>query len=175
MAIDDDFAHLLRFLSKGDGAVVCSFFGHKDVPQSVCLKIRESIVYLITQRNVDCFLVGNQGGFDSMVLKVLRELKQLYPHICYNVVLAYMPTQKAEHERYDPKETCLPEGMESVPKQFAISWRNKWMVRQSQIIVCYIAHTWGGAAKSVEYAQSAGKEIINLFAGDQSQHHGGSL
>ena len=142
--------------------MVCSFFGHKDAPQALYPEIKANIELLLPQRNVDSFMVGNQGGFDSMVLKAFRELRQVYPHICYNVVLAYMPTQKQEYELYDPSETILPEGIETVPKRFAISWRNKWMVREADIILCYITHSWGGAAQFVEYAKRQGKEIINL-------------
>lgn len=118
---------------------------------------------LISQHNADSFMVGNQGSFDNMVLKALRELKQAYPHIFYNVVLAYMPAQKQEYELYAPSETFLPEGIETAPKRFAISWRNKWMVRESDIILCYITHSWGGAAQFVEYAQRQGKKVINLL------------
>lgn len=142
--------------------MVCSFFGHKDAPQSLHPEIKAHIELLITQRNVDSFMVGNQGSFDSMVLKALRELKQAYPHICYNVVLAYVPAQKQEYELYAPSETFLPEGIETAPKRFAISWRNKWMVRESDLILCYITHSWGGAAQFVDYAKRQEKEVINL-------------
>ena len=142
--------------------MVCSLFGHKDAPQSLYPKIKEYIEGLITEQNINSFMVGNQGGFDSMALKALRELKPMYTHICYNVVLAYLPVQKQEYELYDPAETFLPEGIETVPKRFAISWRNKWMVRESDVILCYITHSWGGAAQFVEYAKHKGKKIINL-------------
>lgn len=162
MVYDGDGIQLTWFLSKGDAAVVCSFFGHKDAPQSLHPEIKAHIELLITQRNVDSFMVGNQGSFDSMVLKALRELKQAYPHICYNVVLAYVPAQKQEYELYAPSETFLPEGIETVPKRFAISWRNKWMARESDLLLCYITHSWGGASQFVEYTKRQGKEIINL-------------
>ena len=101
--------------------MVCSFFGHKNTPRIIYPQIRECIEKLITLYNVDSFMVGNQGDFDYMVLKALRQLKQEYPHIYYNVVLAYLPTQKQEYEAYDPLETFLPEGIETVPRRFAIS------------------------------------------------------
>ena len=142
--------------------MICSFFGHKDTPSSVYPKLMDTLKALITNRGVTSFMVGNQGGFDSMVLKALRELKQVYPHICYNVVLAYMPGEKQEYEFYDPTETFLPEGIESAAIRFSISWRNKWMVRESQLVVSYITHSWGGAAQFVEYAEKQGKVIINL-------------
>lgn len=146
--------------------MVCSFFGHSNTSNAVYPKLLVTIEDLIKNRNVCDFLVGSHGSFDSMVLKALRELKQAYPHICYNVVLAYMPGEKQSYEIYDQTETLLPEGIETAPKRFAISWRNKWMVRESQIVVCYIDHTWGGAAQFVEYAEKQGKEIINLASKD---------
>ena len=140
--------------------MVCSFFGHKDTPISVYPYLLATTEKLIQYKGIDSFIVGNQGGFDNMVLCSLRELKQKYPHIRYNVILAYMPG-KGE-KTYNPFESCLPEGIESVPKRFAISWRNKWMVQRSDIVICYIAHSWGGAAQFVEYAKKQCKEIINL-------------
>ena len=142
--------------------MICSFFGHKDTPQSVYPKLVHTIEDLIVNRDVDNFMVGNQGGFDSMVLKALREMKKAHPYISYGVVLAYMPREKQIYEFYDPTETFLPEGIETVPKRFAISWRNKWMVRESQIVVCFITHSWGGAAQFVEYAQKRNTNIINV-------------
>ena len=142
--------------------MVCSFFGHKDAPSEIYEQLVVCIEDLIINRGVSSFLVGNQGGFDSMVHKALRELKQQHPHVCYNIVLAYMPGGRQEYELYDPAETFLPEGIETVPKRFAISWRNKWMVRESEVVVGYITHSWGGAAQFVEYAEKQGKEIINL-------------
>lgn len=142
--------------------MVCAFFGHKDTPQAVYPIIKENIEKLIVQEEVVRFMVGNQGAFDRMVLAVLRELKQFYPYIVFEVVLAYMPTKKQEYDYFSEAETLLPEGIESVPKRFAISWRNRWMVQQAQIDVCYVTHTWGGAAQFAEYARRQGKQIINL-------------
>ena len=142
--------------------MVCSFLGHKDTPGAIYLQLVAVIEELITESGVTSFMVGNHGSFDSMVLTALRKLKESHPHICYNVALAYMPTQKQEYELYDSSETFLPEGIETVPKRFAITWRNKWMVRESDIIICYITHSWGGAAQFVEYAKRQNKVIINL-------------
>lgn len=142
--------------------MVCSFFGHKDTPSTVYPQLKGCIEGLIVNRDVTNFMVGNQGGFDSMVLKALRELKQQYPQVCYSVALAYMPGERQEYELYDLTETFLPERIEAVPKRFAISYRNKYMVRESDIVLCYITHSWGGAAQFVEYAEKQGKEVINL-------------
>lgn len=142
--------------------MVCSFFGHKDTPTGIYPQLLAYIEYLIKERSVSRYIVGNQGGFDSMVLKALRELKRRYPYICYHVILAYMPVERQKYEAYDVQETVFPEEVEKAPKRFAISRRNQWMVQKSQIVVCYITHSWGGAAQSVENAKKQGKEVINL-------------
>lgn len=131
--------------------MVCCLFGHKETPASVAAELGKVIDHLIQERNVDEFLVGNQGAFDSMVYRALREARKRYPHITYRVVLAYLPN--AEPDLYEYSETFFWEGIENVPSRFAISWRNKWMVRESDICVCYLTHSWGEAAKSVNYAK----------------------
>lgn len=142
--------------------VTCCFFGHKDAPSSIYDKLEEAIEKNIAENGVTEFLVGNQGQFDSMVLKALRRMKEKYPQISYNVVLAYMPAEKEEWNPYEFGETMLPEGIESVHPRYAISWRNKWMVNEADIVIAYITHSWGGAARYVEMAEKKGKQITSL-------------
>ena len=79
----------------------------------------------------------------------------------YNVVLAYMSSVgSAERNPYEYGETMLPERIEVVHPRNAISWRNKWMVNESDIVVCYINRSWGGTAKYVEMATKKGKTKI---------------
>ena len=139
---------------------VCTFFGHRDCPDSIKNKLREVLIDLISNNDVDMFYVGNQGRFDSIVRGVLLELKQEYPKINYAVVLAYMPGKQTEYNDYS--DTMLPEGIEPVHPRYAISWRNNWMLRQSDYVVTYITHSWGGAYQYVEKAKRGGKVVINL-------------
>ena len=106
------------------------------------------------------FYVGHQGQFDAYVHSELKRLKQEYPQINYAVVLAYMPGKKTEYDDYS--DTMLPEGIEAVHPHYAISWRNNWMLRQSEYVVTYITHTWGGASQYAEKARRQKKVVINL-------------
>lgn len=142
--------------------MTCCFFGHKDAPSTITPRLEDTIENLIVEHGVLNFLVGNQGQFDSMVLSGLRRLKNKYPEISYNVVLAYMPTEKGEWNPYEYWETVLPEGLEAVHPRYAISKRNEWMVNESDVVVCYIKHSWGGAYKYVEMAQRKKKQILNI-------------
>ena len=56
----------------------------------------------------------------------------------------------------------LPEGIEGVHPRYAISWRNKWMVTESDFVIAYITHSWGGAAKYYEMAVKKGRHVINI-------------
>ena len=141
--------------------MVCCFFGHKNVNSNLTECLLPILNELITE-GVDSFLVGNQGSFDSIVLHTLRLLKEKHPHITYHIVLAYMPGAKQEYSSYDPMETLCPEGLESVHPRFAISWRNKWMIQEADVVVTYITHSWGGAAQFAELAERKKKRVINI-------------
>jgi len=86
--------------------VTCCFFCIK-----IYDKLEEAIEKVILDQGVTSFLVGNQGHFDSVGLKVLRCIKVKYPHISYNEVLAYMPTEKDEWNPYEFGETMLRKGL----------------------------------------------------------------
>ena len=139
--------------------MVCTFFGHKDAPKEIEPTLRSTLIDLIENKNVTVFYVGNNGNFDTMVRHQLENLSQTYP-ITYSVVLAYLPTEKNKYDNLT--NTIYPEGLETVPKRFAISRRNKWMIQQSDIIVTYVTHNFGGAAQFKEMAERQGRVAINL-------------
>jgi hypothetical protein len=62
---------------------------------------------------------------------------------------------------YSLDEQALMDAIEGHPK-FAIERRNRWMIDQSDFLLCYINHTWGGAYKFARLAKRRGKTVINL-------------
>ena len=139
--------------------MICTFFGHKDTPKEIEPTLKSTLIDLIENKNVTVFYVGNNGNFDTMVRRQLEGLSHTYP-ITYSVVLAYLPTKKSEYD--DHTNSILPEGIETAPKRFAISYRNKWMVGQADIVVTYVTHSFGGAAQFKEMAEKQGKTVIEL-------------
>ena len=140
----------------------CTFFGHRDAPETIKPKLREMLIKLIEEHGVDTFYIGDKGAFDYMARSLLRELSELYPRIRYSVVLAYLPRKLDEFDQRDFSDTIFPEGIETVPKRYSISWRNDWMLKRADYVVCYVNHSWGGAAQFVEKAIKQGREVINL-------------
>ncbi|WP_298736116.1 hypothetical protein [uncultured Subdoligranulum sp.] len=140
----------------------CTFFGHRDCPESIKPKIHAAVVDLIENHGVTMFYVGNQGNFDRMVRSVLKEVTTAYPEVGYAVALAYMPSGKSPNFLEDFSDTILPEGIEKVPKRFAIFWRNMWMVNHTDFVVLYVTREYGGAFRFSSIAKKKGKTTITL-------------
>ena len=90
------------------------------------------------------------------------ERKKAHPTIQSVLVLPYLD-RKVDSTGYD--RTTYPP-LENVPRRFAISKRNEWMVDVSDVVVGYVTHSWGGASKTLEYARRKKKKIIS-YAEDQ--------
>ena len=147
-------------MSKGSA---CCFFGHHDAPDKIKDALRRQVKNLILNENIRRFYVGNHGHFDYMALEVLREMKTEFPDIDYAVVLAYLPENSEKwQDNFTPRETLFPDGLESVPKRYRIPRRNKWMLDNSDIILCFVRHYFGGSGKTTDKALKQGKRIINL-------------
>ncbi len=141
--------------------MICAFFGHKDTPESVKPSLEVAIRHIIERCPDTTFYVGHNGNFDRMVLSILKKLSVEVPDMSYAVILAYLPTGKSA-ECYNGLPTIYPEGIENTPLKYAISYRNDWIIKQADIIVCYITHNYGGAAQFVKKAERKGKIVYNL-------------
>ena len=93
--------------------MTCTFFGHRDCPSDVYGKLYDTIVYLIENQGVNTFLVGEEGGFDRMVQRVLLEIQGQYPNIACFAVKAYYNPQKTDERSL--LQSIYPECLEAVP------------------------------------------------------------
>lgn len=140
--------------------MICTFFGHREcygLDHAVLQAAMEELI----QGGVDTFYVGHQGQFDSAVLSCLRRLQKSYPQIRFAVVLAYLPQKGADHDCYADC-SMYPEGLEIGPPRFAIDRRNRWMITQADVCLCYINNPWGGAYKFACMAKRRGVRVQNL-------------
>lgn len=136
----------------------CTFFGHRNTPESIKEKLKQTIITLIENENVTRFLVGNNGMFDFLVKKTLAELSDIYP-ITYYVVLSALP----KDDQMEP-HSLLPEDFEKFLPKFAINKRNEYMLKKSDFVVCYSVYHLGGAGKFKEKAIKKKKKVINLYS-----------
>lgn len=140
--------------------MMVTFCGHAEIAQSDDVRnwLISTIEPLIAD-GADTFYLGGYGAFDSLAAAVLRELKKTYRHIQIVWVLAYL-NRNTEATGYD--STLYPE-LEEVPPRFAISRRNERMVDMADVVVAYVTHGWGGAAKTLEYAKRK-RKVIHCFS-----------
>ena len=135
-----------------------AFCGHAQISQSEKI---EKWLYDVTQKLIEqgatTFYLGGYGAFDSLAASVLREQKKRYSQIELVLVLAYLNTGR-DTSGYD--STVYPP-LETVPRRFAISHRNRWMVESADVVVAYVLHDWGGAAKTLRCAKQKKKQIIS--------------
>lgn len=139
--------------------MICAFFGHRSCPFAVEKTLEEEIEKMILGADADTFYVGNKGSYDPVVQSALKNIKDRYPYIKMFIVLDYIPTKKVE---FDEFETIVPDSIENVPKRFAISHRNKWMVNECDFAVVYCVNTVGNTQKYVDILQRKGKAVINI-------------
>ena len=137
-----------------------TFCGHAQVVQT---KQVEEWLYtttqgLIEQGATNCYL-GDYGAFDNLAASVLRAQKKRYPQVELILVLAYLETAK-DISGYDG--TVYPP-LESVPRRFAISHRNRWMVDAADVVVPMSCMT--GAVRLPRFGmQNAGEKRSSLLA-----------
>lgn len=145
---------------------VCAFFGHREIWSDISQPLEQAIRVAIAD-GATMFWVGGYGAFDSNAAGCVRRLKKEYPHISLHLILAYLPTKKDPLEdMYD--STIYPEGLELVPKRFAISKRNQWIVKNCDMVITFVNHEYGGASSAYRLAKRLGLSIINLGSLDCS-------
>ena len=136
-----------------------TFCGHGTIlfKDEVTIKLSGVIEKLINE-GADTFYLGGYGDFDFLAARAVKSAAMKRMNIVSILVIPYLE-HKYNKELYD--ETIYPD-LERVPKRYAISKRNKWMIDNSDVVVSYVDHDWGGAAKTLEYAKKKRKRIISL-------------
>ncbi len=139
--------------------MIVTFCGHADIPAdmigAVKEKVRDIAERLIIEGATE-FLLGGYGKFDYICAKVIRELKAKYPDVKSILVIPYIG-REYDKNLYDG--SWYPP-IETVPKRFAISKRNEYMVKKADALVCCVNHSWGGAAQTLKYALRKNKQIM---------------
>ncbi len=152
------------------GITAC-FTGHRKIPadeyETLAARLREAVIHLI-ERGYRYFGVGGALGFDTLAAKTVLELKVEYPHIklilvlpCKNQTLYWNSRDKQIYDdicRLADKVTYLRDKYELG----CMHARNRHLVENSSVCVCYLTHSGGGTDYTVFYAKNLGLEIINL-------------
>lgn len=151
--------------------ITCCFTGHRHIPLSkrkaVVQRLKTELSALINN-GYQFFMAGGALGFDTLAALTVLELKKEYGYIrlilvlpCENQTRGWNETDKQTYEYiksradnvvYTSREYC----------RGCMHKRNRHLVDNSSICICYLTEDTGGTAYTVNYAKSKGLTIINI-------------
>ncbi len=134
----------------------CFFIGSRYASDRIKPQLAEVVEKHITEYNVKTFTVGHYGSFDSLVQGVLKEAKNRHPYIKLYLLEPYALDKKVETPN-NFESTFYPEGLEFVPKRYAIVQANRYMIQNTDYLISY-CHGVGNSRKLTEYAQKLEKK-----------------
>jgi len=140
----------------------CFFIGHREADERLLPILTAAIERLITEEQVLFFYVGRYGGFDRIAATAIKHLKLHHPDITLMLVLPYHPGERIIETPYGFDGTYYPEGLEKVPRRYAIVRANEIMAKQSDWLISYVRHGASNSRRILEYAQKQGTACINI-------------
>ena len=140
----------------------CFFIGHREADERLLPKLIDTIESLVASEDVTCFYVGGYGGFDRIAASAVKRVKKSHPEIQLMLVLPYHPAERPVQTPYGFDGTYYPEGMEAVPRKFAIVQANKCMVDNVDWLVAYVRYGASNSRKILEYAERKSVSHINI-------------
>jgi len=147
----------------------CFFIGHREADERLLPRLELEIEQLITEENVRYFYVGGYGGFDGVAASAVRKAKRQHPDITLMLVLPYHPAERPIEKPPGYDGTYYPEGLENIPRPYAIVKANKLMVDSCDWLLCYVRHGASNSRNLLEYAQRREKkgfiQIKNIYEG----------
>jgi len=136
-----------------------TFCGHGNYKYST--KVKESLyrtLEKLIKEGADKFYLGGYGDFDLLLAETLKKLKEIYPKIESILVIPYL-NKSYSMLLYD---SSIYPPIENTPPKFAIVKRNEWMVEKSDVVISFVEHDFGGAYKTLAYAEKKKKQIIRI-------------
>ena len=148
---------------------VC-FTGHRKIPPEqrvkVVRRLKKTIIEL-ANKNYRYFGVGGALGFDTLAAQTVLNLKSVLPQIKLILVLPCL----SQSDRWSMCDKEIYEAIKARADKIVYTSReytrgcmhkrNRHLIDNSSVCVCYLKDTTGGTAYTVEYARSKNLRIIN--------------
>ena len=157
----------------------CCFTGHRVLPSGEKETIRnllETAIEKAIQDGYRFFRTGGALGFDTLAAQTVLELKQQYPHIrlilvlpCVDQTTGWKQDDIDEYERI----RALADKVVYTSREYTsgcMHKRNRHLVDNSSLCICYLTKLSGGTAYTVRYAESKGVYVRNIANTIKSDH-----
>lgn len=164
---------MLYILNRRDIVIekTCCFTGHRKIPpedfEEIARRLEDTLIQLI-EKGYIYFGAGGALGFDTLAAQTVLKLKTVYPHI--RLILVLPCENQAEHWKEEDK--IIYEDMKSKADKVVYTSkayfsgcmhrRNRHLVDNSSICICYLTKETGGTAYTVRYAKEKMLAIYNV-------------
>lgn len=149
----------------------CCFTGHRKIPPEqlfeITRRLKDKINNLISD-GYTCFLTGGALGFDTIAAEVIIEYKNTNPDIqlilalpCRTQADKWLDEDKARYELIKKKSDQVLYISDEYTRGCMFK-RNRYLIDNSTVCICYLTSEKGGTAYTVGYAKSKNLTVINL-------------
>lgn len=145
----------------------CTFTGHREL-SDLNFALLDRVILHLVKNGCRRFLCGMARGFDLTAAESLLALKKQYPDIS---LIACVPfgeqaryfsaSDKLRYERIIAncaEVVCLSDNYYNG----CMHIRNRYMVDNSDVVICYLRKKTGGTYYTVKYAEKKGVKCIKI-------------
>lgn len=149
----------------------CCFTGHRVIPanerEQIIARLEKTIINLY-QQGVVFFGAGGALGFDTIAADTIIRLRNDYPKLKLILVLPCLSqTKKWRPEDVDHYNQIMRQAdkVRYTSQEYTsdcMHKRNRHLVDNSSVCICYQTRASGGTAYTVNYAHQQGLHVINV-------------
>ena len=151
------------------------FTEHRELPAEylpeISKRLEDTLVALIEQ-GYCYFGAGGALGFDTLAAQAVLRLRERYPQIRLILVLPCLNQTRGwpqeNIDTYEEIKRCADKVTYTAEHYFrgCMQKRNRHLVDNSSVCICYLTKPTGGTAYTVDYARRMGLRIINIAGPD---------
>ena len=147
---------------------VCAFTGHRNLNSGgFDINLLDRVILDLIKTGTEKFICGMALGFDLTAAQIVYAYKRVYDIKlvacipCANQTDTFSEKSKRLYDyilgKCDEVITLAPEYYSG-----CMQARDRYMVDNSDLLVCYLRKNFGGTYYTVNYAKKQGKKIIEL-------------
>lgn len=139
----------------------CAFFGndYQWSRSDIRKKVKEQILKLIDEEDVDTFIVGVKGAYENDAYDAVLDVRKERPNI--QIVLVVSSIREANEGTRPCNDVVLPDKAAIGYKRWCIVHRNNWIIENTDFIIAYNRFE-GRAFEVCKKAKNRGVQVIEL-------------
>ena len=151
--------------------ITACFTGHRKILSNEISTVKKRLVETISssiEKGYCYFGAGGALGFDTLAAQVVLELKEKYPDIklilvlpCPNQTRGWSEADVAEYERIKTEADKVVYTSDHYFRG-CMQKRNRHLVDNSSLCICYLTESSGGTAYTVDYAVQNDLVVMNV-------------